>query len=66
MLTQFQNHLELKFPFLKEKKLLLAISGGVDSMVLLDLFRLLNYDFAVAHCNFKLRDEASDLDENWF
>ncbi len=63
MLTQFQNHLELKFPFLKEKKLLLAISGGVDSMVLLDLFRLLNYDFAVAHCNFKLRDEASDLDE---
>lgn len=63
MLTQFQNHLELKFPFLKDKKLLLAVSGGVDSMVLLDLFRLLNYDFAVAHCNFKLRDKASDLDE---
>lgn len=63
MLTQLQNHLDQNFPFLKDKKLLLAVSGGVDSMVLLDLFRLLPYDFAVAHCNFKLRDKASDLDE---
>ena len=63
MLAEFQNHLELKFPFLKDKKLLLAVSGGVDSMVLLDLFRTSEYDISVAHCNFNLRAEASDLDE---
>lgn len=63
MLHAFQDHLNQKFPFLKSKKLLLAVSGGVDSMVLLDLLRTLNYDFAVAHCNFQLRDEASNLDE---
>ena len=34
MLTKFQNHLNKNFPFLKEKRLLLATSGGVDSMIL--------------------------------
>ena len=44
---------------------LLAVSGGVDSMCLADLF-LKNYgpdSFAVAHCNFHLRGEESDADE---
>lgn len=63
MLVEFQKHLNQKFSFLQDKKILLAISGGVDSMVLLDLFKKSPYQIAVAHCNFNLRSEASDLDE---
>lgn len=63
MLQDFQNHLQLKFPYLNTNKMLLAVSGGVDSMVLLDLFRNLNYNIHVAHCNFNLRDKESDLDQ---
>ena len=44
-------------------KYLLAISGGVDSIVLLDLFRQTNSQFQVAHCNFQLRGEDSLGDE---
>ncbi|HTO35584.1 MAG TPA: tRNA lysidine(34) synthetase TilS, partial [Flavobacterium sp.] len=65
MLQQFQNHLNQNFPFLKEKKLLLAVSGGLDSMVLADLFFKSNLKFSVAHCNFQLRKKESDEDE-WF
>ncbi|WP_298140797.1 tRNA lysidine(34) synthetase TilS [Flavobacterium sp.] len=65
MLTTFQNHLNKNFPFLKEKRLLLATSGGIDSMVLVHLLHQLNYNFAVAHCNFQLRGEESDADENF-
>ena len=46
-----------------EKKYLLAVSGGVDSMVLLHLFYNSPYRFSVVHCNFRLRGENSDLDE---
>ena len=63
MLLKFQNHLSETLPFLKGKKLLLAVSGGIDSMVLVQLFQQLKYDFAIAHCNFQLRGEESDGDE---
>ena len=45
--------------------LLLAVSGGVDSMCMADLFQSLEdrVPFAVAHCNFRLRGEESDGDE---
>ena len=45
--------------------LLLAVSGGVDSMCMADLFQSLDerVPFAVAHCNFRLRGEESDADE---
>jgi tRNA(Ile)-lysidine synthase len=65
MLQKLQNHLQINFPFLKEKKLLLAVSGGIDSMVLVYLFKQLQFDFAVAHCNFKLRDNESNGDEDF-
>ncbi len=42
---------------------LLAVSGGVDSMVMLHLFHKMGLSFEVAHCNFGLRGEASDADE---
>ena len=65
MLTKFQNQLNQKFPFLKEKKLLLAVSGGIDSMVLVYLLHELKYNFAVAHCNFQLRNTESNDDESF-
>ena len=65
MLTKFQNHINQNLPFLKEKRLLLAVSGGVDSMVLLYLCRQLDLSFAVAHCNFQLRGDESDDDEDF-
>jgi tRNA(Ile)-lysidine synthase len=64
MLTKFQNHVNENFPFLKEKKLLLATSGGIDSMVLLHLCHQLEFDVRVAHCNFQLRGDESNDDED--
>lgn len=63
MLTKFQNHIEQNFHQLKDKKLFLAVSGGIDSMVLLDLFYKLRFDICVVHCNFQLRGKESDGDE---
>lgn len=40
-----------------------ACSGGVDSVVLVRLFKALNKNFGVLHCNFKLRGEESEKDE---
>lgn len=65
MLQKFQNHIQQNFSFLKEKKLLIAVSGGMDSMVLVDLFQKLKFDFTLAHCNFQLRGTESDGDENF-
>jgi tRNA(Ile)-lysidine synthase len=65
MLTKFQHHIEQNFLQLKDKKLLLAVSGGVDSMILMHLFQQLNYDISIAHCNFQLRGEESNEDENF-
>lgn len=44
--------------------LLVAVSGGLDSMVLLELCRQLYNPIAIVHCNFSLRGKASDADEN--
>ena len=63
MLIKFQNHIATNFPQLKDKKLLLAVSGGIDSMVLLDLFYKLRFDICVVHCNFQLRGKESKGDE---
>lgn len=63
MLKQFKQHIEEQLPELLNAKTLIAVSGGVDSMVLLDLFRQLRLDFCVAHCNFQLRGDESDQDE---
>jgi tRNA(Ile)-lysidine synthase len=65
MHLKFQQHLSKNLPFLKDKKLLLAISGGIDSMILVHLLQQLGYNISIAHCNFKLRGEESDGDEQF-
>lgn len=63
MLKAYQNHINQNLPFLKEGKLLVAISGGLDSVVLAHLCHQLELNIAFAHCNFNLRAEESDADE---
>jgi len=65
MLQKLSNHIINNLPFLKDKKLLIAISGGVDSVVLTHLLSSLNFDISLAHCNFNLRPTACDLDEDF-
>lgn len=62
MLKKFQKHIAVSFPFLQEKKFFLAVSGGIDSMVLVHLLHQLDYKIAVLHCNFSLRGLESDND----
>ena len=63
MLQKITNHIRDHFPFLKGKKVLVAISGGLDSVVLAHLITELNFDISLAHCNFQLRGKESNLDE---
>lgn len=63
LLQRFQQYVRSNALLTKEDKVLLAVSGGVDSMVMLALFAQSGYDTGVAHCNFRLRAEESDEDE---
>jgi tRNA(Ile)-lysidine synthase len=63
MTTRFTEHIKTNFPYLTSSKVLVAVSGGVDSMVLACLCKETKIDFAIAHCNFKLRGAESDADE---
>ena len=65
LLTNFKNHISNTFPALKGKKILIACSGGLDSVVLSRLFKELNYNISLAHCNFSLRGKESDEDEKF-
>tara|TARA_R110002072_G_scaffold173158_1_gene327685 strand:+ start:8566 stop:9876 length:1311 start_codon:yes stop_codon:yes gene_type:complete len=62
---EFSTHINKNLSFLKESKLLIACSGGLDSVVLASLCKSLNLDFALAHCNFSLRGKESDGDEEF-
>lgn len=65
MYKKLNEHINQSFPFLKESKILIAISGGVDSVVLAYLCKQMNLNIALAHCNFNLRDKESDADEDF-
>lgn len=63
MLTEFQNHIKDNQLFQPTDKILLAVSGGKDSIAMLHLFVAAKFNIGVAHCNFQLRDKAADEDE---
>ena len=65
MINEFKNNLHQKFPFLEGKKLLITVSGGIDSVVLTHLLHELDYNIAIAHVNFHLRGTDSDHDEEF-
>ncbi|MGC1632813.1 MAG: tRNA lysidine(34) synthetase TilS [Gelidibacter sp.] len=65
MLQTFRQHLDTDLDFLHDSRLLLAISGGLDSVVLAHLCHKLNLIVSFAHCNFNLRGAESDADEEF-
>ena len=65
MLQKLVNHIDQNLHFLIGKKLLIACSGGLDSVALTHLLKKLAFDIALAHCNFSLRGKESDEDENF-
>ena len=65
MKNKVQQFITEKSLFIREDKLILGISGGADSVCLMHVFLELGYSFELAHCNFNLRGEESDADENF-
>ncbi|GAA3509866.1 tRNA lysidine(34) synthetase TilS [Aquimarina addita] len=63
MLKEFKSHIDTNLSFLSKKKVLIACSGGLDSVVLTILCHSLDMFCSIAHCNFKLRAEESDGDQ---
>lgn len=63
MLEEFKGYIQKEDLFLSKAKVLLAVSGGIDSVVMTDLFHRAGYKFGIAHCNFHLRGEESDGDQ---
>ncbi|MDZ7636582.1 MAG: ATP-binding protein [Bacteroidales bacterium] len=65
MLQRFISFSKQERLFSGGSRVLLAVSGGVDSMVMAHLFSEAGTDHAIAHCNFSLRGEESDGDEEF-
>lgn len=63
MLEDFLKFLQRENLFLRNHKVLVGVSGGVDSVVLCELLHQANISFAIAHCNFGLRGAESDGDD---
>jgi len=65
LLQRFKDSIKQQHLFSSKDKLLLAVSGGVDSVVLCELCHQAGYEFTIAHCNFQLRGDESNRDEDF-
>jgi tRNA(Ile)-lysidine synthase len=65
VIERFKENIEKSGFLKKDDKLLLTVSGGVDSVVMVHLFNSIGSNFSIAHCNFKLRGEESEKDEEF-
>jgi tRNA(Ile)-lysidine synthase len=65
MLEQFLNHIQRNDLCKPDQKIMLAVSGGLDSVVMLHLFKEAGFSIGVAHCNFQLRGKESDDDQDF-
>ena len=65
MLERFLENITIKKLFEPKQKVLLAVSGGIDSMVMLYMFEKTGFDYGIVHCNFQLRGDESDGDEDF-
>lgn len=63
MITEFKKYIEENSLLRSGDRVLAAVSGGIDSMVLADLLHNSGINFGIAHCNFCLRGSESDDDE---
>ncbi|MBL7730551.1 MAG: tRNA lysidine(34) synthetase TilS [Chitinophagaceae bacterium] len=62
---RFAEYIRANHLFTVNDKLLLAVSGGADSVVLAWLCKSAGFDFIILHCNFQLRGAESDRDEQF-
>lgn len=67
LLEKFHQYWSVIFPNVHKNnvQLLVAVSGGVDSIVLCDVLHKTEFQFSIAHCNFQLRGAESDRDEQF-
>jgi len=65
MIQKFEIYIKEKNLFHPSDKILLTVSGGKDSVFMVNLFLKANFNFGIAHCNFKLRGDDADLDEQF-
>ncbi|MCC9138076.1 tRNA lysidine(34) synthetase TilS [Pontibacter silvestris] len=63
MLQKVSSFIQLHQLCLPDTKILAAVSGGIDSVVLCEVLHQLKYNFAIAHCNFGLRAEDAEADQ---
>jgi len=65
LISALLNHIKKEKLFSSTEKVLLTVSGGIDSVLMCELFHKAGLKFGIAHCNFQLRAEESDDDETF-
>ena len=65
MQLEFISYIKDNFPYLIKEKSIVCCSGGIDSVVLVNLMLSISKNFVVAHCNFNLRGDESNEDQEF-